>query len=88
MIKPMTLRQLVVLRDYLIHHKSNVDNKVNAIAEHLPIYEPLHVVAMKVNAAIEHRKLLVENSLSEQCSDKDGNIKLNLVLEAVKFRIE
>ena len=49
---------------------------------------PLHVVATKVNAAIEQLKLLVENSLSEQCSYKDGNIKLNLVLEEVKFRIE
>ena len=58
------------------------------IAEYLPIYKPLHVVAMKVNAAIEHMKQLTENSLSDQCADEDGNIKMNTVLEVVKFRIE
>ena len=45
-------------------------------------------MAMKVNAAMEQMKLLVENSLSDQCSDKDGNIKMNSVLDVVKFRIE
>ena len=44
-------------------------------------------MAMKVNAAMEHMKQLVENSLSDQCSDEDGNIKMNSVLEVVEFRI-
>ena len=84
----MTLKQLETLRDFIIHNKSTNDQKVMAIAEYLPVFEPLNVVAMKVNAAMEHMKQLIENSLSEQCSDKDGNIKMNLVLEVVKFRIE
>ena len=88
MIKTMTLKQLETLRDFIIHNKSTNDQKVMAIAEYLPVFEPLNVVAMKVNAAMEQMKLLTENSLSEQCSDKDGNINMNLVLEVVKFRIE
>ena len=84
----MSLKQLETLRDLIVHQKSNTDKKVMTIAEYLPIYEPLHVVAMKVNAAMEHMKPLTENSLSEQCADEDGNIKMNSVLEVVKFRIE
>ena len=86
--KAMSLKQLETLRDFIIHNKSTNDKKVMAIAEYLPVFEPLNVVAMKVNAAMEQMKLLTENSLSEQCSDKDGNIKMNLVLEVVKYRIE
>ena len=87
-IKTMTMGQLELLRDFILRHKSNNDKKVSAISEYLPIYEPLHLAAMKVNAAMEQMKLLVESSLSDQCSDKDGNIKMNSVLEVVKFRIE
>ena len=84
----MSLKQLETLQDFILHNKSNNDKKVSAISEYLPIYEPLHLVAMKVNAAMEQMKLLVESSLSDQCSDKDGNIKMNSVLDVVKFRIE
>ena len=87
MIKSMSLKQLETLREFIVHHKSNTDKKVMTIAEYLPIYGPLHVVAMKVNAAMGHMKQLVENSLSEQCSDEDGSIKMNSVLEVVKVRI-
>ena len=89
MIKSMSLKQLGHAPG---RHSSQVvettDRKVMMIAEFLPIYEPLHVVSMKVNAAMEHMKQLTENSLSEQCADKDGIIKMNLVLEVVKYRIE
>ena len=88
MIKSMSLKQLETLRDFIVHHKSNTDNKVMTIAEYLPIYEPLHVVATNANAAMEHMKQLIENSLIDQCSDEDGSIKMNSVLEVVKFRIE
>ena len=88
MIKVMSPKQLETLYDFLIHNKSTNDKKVMSIAEYLPVFEPLNLVAMKVNAAMEQMKLLTENSLSEQCSDKDGNIKMNLVLEVVKYRIE
>ena len=84
----MTLKQLETLRDFIIHNKSTNDQKVMAIAEYLPVFEPLNVVAMKVNAAMEHMKQLIENSLSDQCADEDGNIKMNTLLEVVKFRIE
>ena len=83
----MSLKQLETLREFIVHHKSNTVRKVMTISEYLPIYEPLHLVAMNVNAAMEHMKLLIENSLSEQCSDEDGNVKMNSVLEVVKFRI-
>ena len=88
MIKVMSPKQLETLRDFIIHNKTTNDKKIAVIAEYLPIFEPLNVVAMKVNAAMEQLKILVENSLSDQCSDKDGNIKMNSVLEVVKFRIE
>ena len=84
----MSPKQLETLRDFISHHKSKNDKKIMSIAERLPIYEPLHVLAMKVNAAMEHMKQLIENSLSDQCADEDGNIKMNTVLEVVKFRIE
>ena len=43
---------------------------------------------MKVNAAMEHMRELTFDSLCDQCGDEEGNIKMNIVLESVKFRIE
>ena len=86
-IKTMSLKQLEILRAFILHNKSNTDKKVMMIAEYLPIYEPLHIVAMKVNAAMEHVKQLTEESLTDQCGDEEGNIKMTAVLEVVKFRI-
>ena len=58
------------------------------IAEYLLIYEPLHIVAMKVNAAMEHVKQLTADSLTNQCGDEEGNIRMTAVLEVVKVRRE
>ena len=58
-----------------------------AIAKYLPIFESLNTVAMKVNAAMEHMRQLTYDSLSDECGDQDGNIKMPTVLDAVKFRI-
>ena len=87
-IKTMALPQLELLRDFILHHKSNNDKKAMAIAEYLPIFDSLNTVAMKVNAAIEHTRQLTYDSLSDECGDEEGNIKMSIVLEAVKFRIE
>ena len=59
-----------------------------SIAEYLPIFEPLNIVAMKINAAMEHMRQLTYDSLCDQCGDADGNLKIPAVLEVVKFRIE
>ena len=48
----------------------------------------MNIVAMKINAAMEHMRQLTYDSLCDQCGDKDGNIKINTVIEVVKFRIE
>ena len=87
-IKTMALPQLELLRDFILHHKSNNDKKAMTIAEYLPIFDSLNTVAMKVNAAMEHMRQLTHDSLSDECGDEEGNIKMQIVLEAVKFRIE
>ena len=48
----------------------------------------MNLVAMKINAAMDNLKDLLQESLSEQCGDKEGNLKMNLLVEAIKFRIE
>ena len=87
-LKSMTMPQLELLRDFLLHHKSNNEKKAMTIAEYLPTFEPLNIVSMKVNAAMEHMRELTFDSLCDQCGDEEGNIKMNIVLESVKFRIE
>ena len=86
--KSLTMPQLELLRDFILHHKSNSERKALTIAEYLPTFEPLNIVSMKVNAAMEHMRELTFDSLCDQCGDEEGNIKMNIVLESVKFRIE
>ena len=74
-IKTMAMPQLELLRDFILHHKSNNDKKAMTIAEYLPIFDSLNTVAMKVNAAIEHTRQLKYDSLSDECGDEEGNIK-------------
>ena len=84
-IKTMAMPQLELLRDFILHHKSNNDKKAMAIAEYLPIFDSLNTVAMKVNAAMEHMRQLTYDSLSDECGDQDGNIKMPTVLKQSSF---
>ena len=84
-IKTMTMGQLELLRDFILRHKSNNDKKAMAIAEYLPIFESLHAVAMKVTAAMAHMRQLTYDSLSDECGDQDGNIKMPTVLKQSSF---
>ena len=88
LLKGMSVQQLEELRDFILHHKSTNDRKILQLAEYLPVYKPMNLVAMKINAAMDHLKELLQENLCEQCGDQEGNIKMNLVIEAIKFRIE
>ena len=74
-----------MLRDFILHQRSNNDKKAMAIAKDLPIFESLNTVAMKVNAAMEHMRQLTYDSLSDECGDQDGNIKMPAVLKQSSF---
>ena len=86
-LKTMTVPQLEALKDYIQHNKSTNEKKALAIAEYLPRYESMNKLVGKFNTAMENLRQMTVDSLSHQCGDEDGNIKMPLILDEIKLRI-
>ena len=86
-LKGLSIAQLKELKEYILHDKTTAEKKASKIAEFLPMFANMNIVVMKFNTAIDNLKQMVLDSLSNQCADEDGDIKMSRVKEAVEIRI-
>lgn len=87
MVKTLPTKSLKEFKDYLEHHKANIDIKLQSAGDFSIESVKMMAVKDKLDFALEHMRDVVFHALLNHYGNKDGNIKIADVVKDLDIQL-